>query len=91
MRRETDVDFVLWLYSRIISAVKILSSGKARSLFEKIISALYNSAIIAAISNPAYGKEVTRMEILLWILKTVAETVIRYGLSKVLDYLLKRH
>ena len=30
------------------------------------------------------------VELFLWLLKTVAEAVIRYGVSKVLDYLLKR-
>ena len=42
------------------------------------------------ISDPAYGKGVTRMEIILWFLGTVAETGIRYGVGKVLDFLLKR-
>ena len=31
------------------------------------------------------------MEFVIWLLKTVAEAVIRYGVSKVLDYLLRRH
>ena len=43
------------------------------------------------ISNPANGKEVGLViDLLTWLIKTVAEAVIRYGVSKVLDYLLKR-
>ncbi len=42
------------------------------------------------VSDPADGKEVRMVEIVLWLLKTVAETVIRYGVGKVLDFLLKR-
>ena len=30
------------------------------------------------------------MEVIVWLVKTVAETVIRYGVGKVLDFLLKR-
>ena len=42
------------------------------------------------VSDPADGKEVRMVEILLWLLKTVAETVIYYGVGKTLDYFFKR-
>lgn len=31
------------------------------------------------------------MEIVVWLIRSIAETVIRYGVSKVLDFILKRH
>ena len=59
-------------------------------LFENFSPTLYNPAITAAISDPTTGKEVSLLEIIIWLLKTVAEAVIRHGVSKVIDYLLKR-
>ena len=42
------------------------------------------------ISDPAFGKEVRSVEILLSLLKTVVDSVIAYGVHRVLDYFFKR-
>ena len=49
--------------------------------------------VTAVTPAPAHfsGREVRAVEFVLWFIQTVAEAVIRYGVSKVLDYLFKRH
>ena len=42
------------------------------------------------ISDPADGKEVSGVEICLWVLKTVAEAAIFYGVGKAIDWFIKR-
>ena len=37
-----------------------------------------------------FGRGVRLVEILIWLIKTVAEAVIRYSVSKVLDFIFKR-
>ena len=84
---DENMDFIIWLLCVLYQLKKFFQA----KLFEKTFLRCKIRFITAAISDPTIGKEVIRLEFIIWILKTIGESAILYGVHRVLDYLFKRH